>query len=105
MAMDRWNPIREAITLRDLGKLILQLEGRSRPFLHLPLPFCRALANLLGRVMKDPPLTPYAVAGFTNDADLDCAQAVADFGYAPRGMEEGMRQTLEGDERFPNPIA
>ena len=22
--------------------------------------------------MKDPPLTPYAVAGFTNDADLDC---------------------------------
>ena len=84
----------ESITLRDLGKLILALEGRSRPFLYVPLPICRALANVLGRVMKDPPLTPYAVAGFTNDADLDCAQAVADFGYAPRGVRAGLASCL-----------
>jgi hypothetical protein len=44
--------------------------------------------------MKDPPLTPYAVAGFTNDADLDCAQAVADFGYAPRGVRAGLASCL-----------
>jgi len=84
----------ERITLRDLGKLILELEGRPRPFLHIPLPFCRALANVLGRVMKDPPLTPYAVAGFTNDADLDPAQAVADFGYAPRGVRAGLARCI-----------
>jgi nucleoside-diphosphate-sugar epimerase len=87
----------EPISLRDLGKLILELEGRSRPFLHLPLPFCRALANVLGRVMKDPPLTPYAVAGFTNDADLDCAQAVTDFGYAPRGVRAGLASCLSNN--------
>ena len=84
----------EAITLRDLAKLVLNLEGASRPFLHVPLPICRAAAEVLSRVMPDPPLTPYAVAGFTNDADLDCASATADFGYAPRGVREGLTRSL-----------
>jgi hypothetical protein len=52
--------------------------------------FCRGLAAVLARVMRDPPITPYAVAGFTHDADLDCAQATADFGYAPRGVRAGL---------------
>ena len=80
--------------MRELGKLILAARGRSRPFLHLPVPLCRALAIVLGRVMKDPPLTPYAIAGFINDADLDCAQAVADLGYPPRGVREGLARCL-----------
>lgn len=84
----------EPITLHDLGKLILQLEGAQRPFLHVPVPFCRGLAAVLSRVMKDPPITPYAVAGFTHDADLDCAQAAADFGYAPRGVRAGLVQCI-----------
>jgi NADH dehydrogenase len=84
----------EPITLHDLGKLVLELEGAQRPFLHLPVTFCRTLANVLAKVMKDPPITPYAVAGFTHDADLDCAQAVADFGYAPRGVRAGLAQCI-----------
>jgi nucleoside-diphosphate-sugar epimerase len=84
----------EAITLRALGKLILELEGAERPFLHLPVPLCRALAAALARIMKNPPLTPYAVAGFTNDADLDCGEAIADFGYAPRGVRAGLAQCI-----------
>ncbi|HVT09132.1 MAG TPA: NAD(P)H-binding protein [Polyangia bacterium] len=87
----------EAITLRDLAKLVLQLEGASRPFLHVPLPVCRALAEVLSRVMPNPPLTPYAVAGFTNDADLDCGTATADFGYAPRGVREGLARSIAPD--------
>jgi hypothetical protein len=74
--------------------LILELEGAERPFLHLPVPLCRALAAALARVMKNPPLTPYAVAGFTNDADLDCSEAIADFGYAPRGVRAGLAQCI-----------
>jgi NADH dehydrogenase len=74
--------------------LILELEGASRPFLHLPVPLCRALAGLLARVMKDPPLTPYAVAGFTHDADLDCGLAMADLGYAPRGVRAGLSRCI-----------
>jgi len=84
----------EPITLRDLGKLILELEGAQRPFLHLPVWFCRAVAEVLARVMKDPPITPYAVAGFTRDADLDCASAVADFGYKPRGVRAGLAMCI-----------
>jgi len=97
----------EPITLRDLGKLVLELEGAERPFLHLPLPFCRALAAVLARVIKNPPLAPYAVAGFTNDADLDCAEARADFGYAPRGVRAGLtacltsREPWEGSRTLP----
>jgi len=88
-----------SFTLRALGKLILELEGAERPFLHLPVPLCRALAAGLARVMKNPPLTPYAVAGFTNDADLDCREAVADFGYAPRGVRAGLAQCISKGAR------
>jgi nucleoside-diphosphate-sugar epimerase len=84
----------ESISLADLGKLVLALQGAERPFLHLPLPLCRTIAALLGRLMKDPPITPYAIAGFTNDADLDCAQATAELGYRPRGVREGLARCL-----------
>lgn len=84
----------EPITLRDLAKLVLDLERAPRPFVHVPLPVCRAVAEVLSRIMPNPPLTPYAVAGFTNDADLDCGPAVADFGYSPRGVREGLARSL-----------
>lgn len=84
----------EPISLRELAKLVLALEGAERPFLHVPVPLCRAIAGLLARVMKNPPITPYAVAGFTHDADLDCSAAMADVGYAPRGVREGLARCI-----------
>jgi len=80
----------ESITLEAFGRLLLETRGERKPFLHLPIPMCRALATVLTAAMKDPPLTPYAVAGFTNHADLDCGQAVRDLGYRPRGVREGI---------------
>jgi len=80
----------ESITLEGLGRLVLERLGEGKPFLHLPVPLCRALAQVLTLAMKDPPLTPYAVAGFTNHADLDCADAVRDLGYRPRGVRAGI---------------
>jgi nucleoside-diphosphate-sugar epimerase len=80
----------ESITLEGLGRLMLDRLGEAKPFLHLPVPLCRALAQVLTLAMKDPPLTPYAVAGFTNHADLDCADAVRDLGYRPRGVRAGI---------------
>jgi NADH dehydrogenase len=80
----------ESITLEGLGRLMLERLGEGKPFLHLPVPLCRALAHLLSATMKNPPLTPYAVAGFTNHADLDCAEAVRDLGYQPRGVRAGI---------------
>jgi nucleoside-diphosphate-sugar epimerase len=80
----------ESITLFDLARLILSLSGQNKPIFRVPVPVCRALATVLGWVMKDPPITPYAIAGFTNDADLDPSAAIADLGYSPRGVRAGL---------------
>jgi len=80
----------EAITLDELARLVMRLRGESRPILHLPVPLCRALAKILSFSMKDPPLTNYSIAGFINHADLDPAAAIAEVGYHPRGVREGL---------------
>lgn len=80
----------ETITLGELARLVLRLEGSPRPLLPLPVSICRLVAAVLGRLMRDPPLTPYAIAGFINHADLDPALAMAELGYRPRGVREGL---------------
>lgn len=79
----------EAISILELAKLLLQYHDRPRPFLHLPVWLCRALAALLALVMKRPPLTASAIAGIVNDANLDPSQAMTDLGYAPLGVRTG----------------
>jgi nucleoside-diphosphate-sugar epimerase len=81
----------EAITMRELADLLLLHHDRPRPFVHLPVWLCRALAAVLARVMKRPPLTSSAIAGIVNDANLDPAEAILDLGYAPRGVRDGFR--------------
>lgn len=84
----------ETITLAELGRLVLALEGTPKLFLPIPTFFCRAVAYGLSAVMKNPPLTPYAVAGFTNHADLDPSQAMTDLGWRPRGVRAGLAECL-----------
>lgn len=79
----------EAISMRELAQLLLLHHDRPRPFLHLPVWFCRLLAALLALFMKRPPLTSSAIAGIVNDADLDPTQAMTDLGYAPLGVRAG----------------
>lgn len=79
----------EAISMRELAQLLLLHHDRPRPFLHLPVCACRALAGLLALFMKRPPLTASAIAGIVNDADLDPSEAMADLGYAPLGVRAG----------------
>ncbi|HEX2657931.1 MAG TPA: NAD(P)H-binding protein [Polyangia bacterium] len=84
----------ETITLADLGRLVLSLEGKSKPFLPIPTAVCQAIARALGAVMDNPPLTPYAVAGFTNQADLDPARTMRDLDWHPRGVRAGLAACL-----------
>jgi hypothetical protein len=42
--------------------------------------------------MDRPPLTPNAIAGIINDADLDPMQAMNDIGYRPLSVREGLRR-------------
>jgi len=90
----------ETVSLPELGRLVLALEGSPKPFLPLPVSLCAGTARLLARAMRRPPLTPYAVAGFTNHADLDPGDATRDFGYTPRGVREGLTSALR-----PTPVS
>jgi nucleoside-diphosphate-sugar epimerase len=82
----------EAISMRELAQLLLSHHDRPRPFLHLPVWACQALAWLLAALMRRPPLTSSAIAGIVHDADLDPSQAMADLGYAPLGVRAGFER-------------
>jgi nucleoside-diphosphate-sugar epimerase len=86
----------EAISMLELAQLLLAHHGLKRPFVHVPVPLCRALAWLAALLMKRPPLTLSAIAGVVNDADLDPSLAMGELGYRPLGVREGFQRC------FPN---
>ena len=82
----------EEITIRNLAKLILKQLGLSRPFLTIPVPVCKAVAAVMARTMKNPPLAWNVIAGITQDANLDNSLARQDLGYSPIGIREGLER-------------
>jgi NADH dehydrogenase len=79
----------EVISMRDFAHLLLQHHASDRPFVHVPVSLCRALARVLRQVMAEPPLTLNAIAGVINDANLDPSEAMRDLDYAPIGVRAG----------------
>lgn len=88
----------EDIAIWDLARLILKHHGVSRPMVPLPVSLCIAIASVLERTMTRPPLTWNAIAGITQDANLDNSEARRDLGYAPIGVREGLQRC------FPLPV-
>ena len=82
----------EQITIEQLGRLMLKHQGISKPFVHIPVPVCKALAAVMGGLMKKPPLTWNAIAGITQNANPDWSQAREDLGYDPIGVSEGLQK-------------
>jgi NADH dehydrogenase len=82
----------ETISMRELAQLLLAHHDQKRPFLAIPVPLCRVLAELGALAMKRPPLTHSAIAGVVNDADLDPSLAMRELGYRPLGVREGFRR-------------
>jgi nucleoside-diphosphate-sugar epimerase len=82
----------ETISMLELARLLLAHHDLRRPFVHLPVPLCRALAWLAALLMKRPPLTLSAIAGVVNDADLDPSLAISELGYRPLGVREGFQR-------------
>lgn len=93
----------ESISMRDFAHLILQKSDADRPFLHLPVSLCRALAFVLERCMKNPPLTSSAIAGIVNDADLDPELAIRELGYHPLAVRDGFARCFPEHAKVPNP--
>ena len=95
-------------TMREAIETVAAATGRKAPKRAMPTGLLKALTPigpLVGKLMGQPPNLRELISsadGVTFWASHE--KASRELGYAPRGMEEGLRQTLEGDERFPDPV-
>ncbi len=115
LALDRGRPGEAYVlsgpvtTMREAIDAVAGLTGRKAPKRALPTPLIKAMTPigpLVGKLMGQPPNLRELISsadGVTFWASHE--KASEELGYAPRGMEEGLRQTLEADDRFPAPIA
>ncbi len=98
-----------ATTMREAIETVAAVSGRKAPKRALPTPLMKAMVPigpLVGKMMGQPPNLRELISsadGVTFWASYE--KAGRELGYAPRGLEEGLRQTLEADERFPAPVA
>jgi dihydroflavonol-4-reductase len=96
-------------TMRDAIQIVADISGRKAPKHAMPVPLMKAMTPigpLVGKMMGQPPNLREMISsadGVTFWASHE--KASRELGYAPRGMEEGLRQTLEADDRFPSPTA
>ena len=96
-------------TMREAIETVADISGRKAPRHALPTALMKAMTPigpLVGKVMGQPPNLRELISsadGVTFWASHE--KASRELGYAPRGMEEGLRQTLEADDRFPSPAA
>lgn len=98
-----------ATTMREAIETVARVSGRKAPKRALPTGLMKAMipiGPLVGKVMGQPPNLRELISsadGVTFWASYEKAER--ELGYSPRGMEEGLRQTLEADPRFPSPVA
>jgi nucleoside-diphosphate-sugar epimerase len=96
-------------TMREAIETVAAATGRKAPKRAMPTGLMKALTPigpLVGKLMGQPPNLRELISsadGVTFWASYD--KAGRELGYAPRGMQEGLRQTLEGDDRFPDPVS
>ncbi len=96
-------------TMREAVETVAAVSGRKAPKRAMPTPLMKALTPigpLVGKLMGQPPNLRELISsadGVTFWASYE--KASRELGYAPRGMEEGWRQTLEADDRFPSPVS
>jgi nucleoside-diphosphate-sugar epimerase len=95
--------------MRGAIEMVARLSGRKAPKRNLPTGLMKAMIPLgpvVGKVMGQPPNLRELISsadGVTFWASYEKAER--ELGYSPRGMEEGLRQTLEADDRFPAPVS
>jgi dihydroflavonol-4-reductase len=98
-----------ATTMRGAIETVASVSGRKAPKHNLPTPVMKALipiGPLVGKMMGQPPNLRELISsgdGVTFWASYEKAER--ELGYSPRGLEEGLRQMLEADDRFPAPAA
>jgi len=96
-------------TMRETVETVAAATGRKAPRYAMPTALMKALTPvgpLVGKLMGQPPNLRELISSADNVTFwASHEKASRELGYAPRGLEEGLRQTLEADDRFPAPVA
>ena len=94
-----------ATTVREAIETVAKVSGRKAPKHAIPVPLMKAMipiGPLVGKLMSQPPNLRELISsadGVTFWASYDKAER--ELGYAPRGLEAGLRATLEAEGRLP----
>jgi nucleoside-diphosphate-sugar epimerase len=92
-------------TVREAIGIVAEVSGRRAPRRALPTPVMKALipiGPLVGKLMGQPPNLRELISsadGVTFWASHE--KASRELGYAPRGLEQGLRETLEAEGKLP----
>jgi nucleoside-diphosphate-sugar epimerase len=94
-------------TMRDAVGIVASVSGRRAPKHAVPTVLMKAMTPigpLVGKAMGQPPNLRELIRSADNVTFWATNEkAVRELGFDPRGIEEGIRQTLEEDDRFPSP--
>jgi dihydroflavonol-4-reductase len=92
-------------TMRELIETVARVSGKKAPKRAMPTSVLKAMTPIgpvVGKVMGQPPNLSELISsadGVTFWAKHD--KAIAKLGYSPRGLEQGIRDTLEAEGRLP----
>jgi dihydroflavonol-4-reductase len=92
-------------TMRELIETLARVSGRKAPKRALPTPLLKAMTPIgpvVGKVMGQPPNLSELISsadGVTFWAKHD--KALAELDYSPRGLEQGLLDTLEAEGKLP----
>lgn len=98
-----------ATTIRGAVETVAEVSGRKAPKHAIPTPLLKAMipiGPLVGKLMGQPPNLRELISaadGVTFWASNEKARR--ELGYEPRGLEEGLRATLEAEGKLPSPAS
>ena len=82
------------VSFDELVGRVAAALGVTRTLVHVPLPLAMAAASLAVRISPSFFLTPEALLGLNQDADLDFRPFADACGYHPRTLDEGLADML-----------
>jgi nucleoside-diphosphate-sugar epimerase len=95
-------------TMREAIGILAGISGKKAPKHAVPTIMMKAMTPigpLVGKVMGQPPNLRELISSADNVTFWATNEkAVEELGFDPRGIEDGIRQTLEEDDRFPSPV-